>query len=79
MRRLISVEVHRPQAKQLTAIWFGNEILGAIVRPSNCAVGFGFLLVHNNGQLHVTKVLYAGSSWRMKNLIPVTGPRVHLN
>lgn len=78
MRRLINVEAHRPQAKQLTAIWFGDEILGAIVRP-NCAVGFGFLLVHNNGQLHVTKVLYAGSFWRMKDLIPFTGPRVHLN
>lgn len=41
---------------------------GPTVRPYTDAVRPGFFLMHD----------YAGSSWRLKEQVPVTGPHGHL-
>ncbi len=61
-------DLYRLDNGTLTAIRYHVDILGPIVRSYAGAVGTGFLLGHTMpGE-------YAGSSWRMKELIPLNGP-----
>ncbi len=60
-------------------IRYWDEILGPIVRPYAGAVGPGFLLVHDKSTMPgLMWREYAGSSWRMKELIPLNGPHARL-
>jgi len=69
-------DLYRLDNGTLTSIRYRDEILGPIVRPYTGAVGPGFLLVHDNAWPHVA---YAGSSWRMKELIPLNGHYARLS
>ncbi len=66
-------DLYRLDNGTLTAIRYRDEILGPIVRPYTGAVGPGFLLVPG-----LMWREYAGSSWRMKELIPFNGPHALL-
>ncbi len=70
-------DLYRLDNGTLTAIRYRDKILGAIVRPYAGAVGPGFFLVHDNAQPHVARE-HAGSSWRMKELIPLNAPYARL-
>ncbi len=72
-------DLYRLDNGTLTAIRYWDEILGPIVRPYAGAVGPGFLLVHDKSTMPgLMWREYAGSSWRMKELIPLNGPHARL-
>ena len=69
-------DLYRLENGSLTAIRYRDEILEPMVRPYAGAVGPGFLLMHDNAGLMWQE--YAGSTWRMKELIQLNGPHDHL-
>ena len=69
-------DLHRLENGSLTAIRYRDEILEPMVRPYAGAVGPGFLLMPSMPSLMWQE--YAGSTWRMKELIQLNGPHDHL-
>lgn len=65
-------DIYRLDSGTLTAIRYQDEILAPIVKPYTGAVGPGFLLVQDSVWPLLARA--SGSSWKMKELISLTGP-----